>query len=897
MKRKNLGIVIVFCVMALTMVSVIGVFFTKKTLLDRAGSQYVADLTAAKMAAYAGVDYCLVRLRQSCQEGAYAFSDWAAGSSSQPLISLAEPSYLRGQIKTTQLPILEVAYSGALREYQNHEATVYTCRITDNSCKININEASTERVQSMVTRLCQQLKIKDMGSELVSKRGIGYFNIQELKQALAMEDEIFLKIRPYLCTHSYSESVYDPISKNLQPCYPINLNAASREVLLAILIGVTGAKTYDNSTYILGESDAAIIVDAILSRRPFFYWDELANFLRALAEKEKKVSPESVSLAFSSMCPLPLPNAQNPNSYVRWSIDRLHLTKYYAPCTLAPGGLFHIETLGLVIQEDKIVAQAFVETDIQVFRQFIHCTQKDFCNGGFNLKAITSQLVPALSGPNPLYPNNGKSEGGNSIEGDRLPSTYPHEAYGAISRANGIVSDYNLHTKEMHTNLQDGALSDAQSLRITPWIETDNESFDTFALYFKPGPFFNTSQESPIFRNFSFVDQLGRGIATEINWHQEGYISTSRTLCRPWEVDYYAPRAQEFFVYKGILDPEGNKKIHALAAEIYSQNLEQDGSSIEFYLYSELGTKESVGLFAHQLAKAVYGSVAVGYPPDLEIELKMVYHYVELRGFLFFIPPVPPLFITVPPTIIWYINDHGSSEKNIVIKLSDYLPLLFPQGFETSKVKRSPFQGSLFDPGLHYLSPFPNPCKLGRSEYRVPVQLEQGKWYRLQLMWNGVEITKLHLVEGGTGERHLVEKPTSQINGPLAKWGTEDPNGAASPLSIWRIFDPTMDNIGEFVMQGTYLIADPMDFERYKNSYWQSTFSLPTMKSPILANRLVTAFVPYGCKITIKDISLEGYTLLLSGNPYLTPIVNEVRIRVLEQNFPFLFFSDGQSSF
>jgi len=126
--------------------------------------------------------------------------------------------------------------------------------------------------------------------------------------------------------------------------------------------------------------------------------------------------------------------------------------------------------------------------------------------------------------------------------------------------------------------------------------------------------------------------------------------------------------------------------------------------------------------------------------------------------------------------------------------------------------------------------------------------------------------------------------------------GEELPDARENPLICWRVIDPTIAIGSQFLTSGTYLSSDKLDFLRYKNSYLQNTFNVPRLTYPEIANILVNAFIPTGCQIQIDSCTLDnGYNIVLTGNPYLTPVVHEVRIRILhriqylsivEQNVP-----------
>ncbi len=898
--KQNKATILILCVTILTLLSILAVLFAQIALMNYQATQNYSDTVQARYLAQAGIEYCHAKLRESASKGFFAFQDWQSQDSVRTsLEELKRPSYAqdchgREDAKCT----------GEIKI--GNEPSFYLCRVTDNSSKINVNEESEELLQATLKVLFDQLSVSDsLADKIVAEREDGYINMEDLQLRLKISEDIWEKISPYLCTHSASESLFDPKTKRLQSFYPININTAEEEVLGAIWANMEG-ETLEGRRVSLSASKVNILIEAVLAQRPFFTWNDFATFLRSLTSK---FSPDEMGLIFANVCPLVLPNTQNPDDHINWPVDRLHLIKYGLACTLYPGGIFHIESRGELIRNKTCKASCQLRASTHVFSHLIHNTQEQFHVN----RQISDfpDVVSAVTGPRPIGHLVAKLEDNSYVEQETTPEIQvnPDPNMGVIMRGNGLNNEANLHflgdegltlpdgfdkDEAYATNYYDGK---ASPIAIQPpMTELPRGTQGSMDFFFKPGPEFDFSKLTPIFRNFS----MDEGIATEIYWDSRGYLRAARTLAcsKELEVDEIEPKPTKVVIYKGVLRPTGFQEIIKIGTQIYKQNLQSWQQDIYTPListisYTEAADPACAADFGYAFASKLYRALAEGTPGQDRISLTMRYSGITVVVFLIY--PYFPILIPIPLPIPFIEN---GLERKLTVTISEYLDVVFEGGPEIYEVQREPDQLSLRSARLYYIPMFSHPNPVSRSEYQLETRLHPNIWYRLGLVWDGIEIKQFSLTS--------IKRKTDL--------GQEQKELSDTPLNIWRVLDVTMEHQMEFAAPGTYIYANPLDFARYKNSYFQGRFLLPAWQNPSIANMAVTAFMPKVetesdqlCNVFafvhdqkkkewVMNISLRGglvqnsskriqdqldYLLFLSGNLYLTPVVSEIRARVL----------------
>ncbi len=924
--KRQQGAVLFLCVSVLALLSILAITFTNRSLMEMHAAANSIHALQAKFLALAGVEYCNCRLREEASQIArdpetweptnkkstFHFWDWQCPEKtdnwfSDSLENLKLPSYCQILLKSSK------EYGKTGREfYIGQNPSFYTCRVVDTNSLININGEYSEVLQKTLQKLFEELKIGNaakIAEDIIKKRKESYYtSLDDVQIALEIEQDVWDKISPYLCTESAQEEIFDPETKELQKYYPVNINAAPREVLMAIFSGLEGKTFEDNRTVSLSEEKVKKLVDAILEGTPrcyFLSWENFAKFLESLPG----FSPEEIALIFSNACPFVLPNHQNPEKHVKWAIDRSQLTKYNIPCTLYPGGFFSIESIGTYVEVD-VQGKSKVSMTMQIFSQFTHRTQEDFHSNRI-ISDVAGDILQATTGPNPIGHLLAQLEGKDSVTEKTTPNKEikPHKLNGWIFRANGFNNEASMHFKgdessypegfdiqeNFETNYCDGK-KDPVYLS-PPLVEEPRGQKVSLSFFFKPGDLFDPQNTTPIFRNFS----LDEGIATEIYWDAAGYLRAARTLCCSKDKEYPdpEPRQSKMKIYKGILKPDGFLELSKIGLQLYKENLDSWSVSIGLppigsISYSEIADPSFAAEFGYVFATKIYRALAQGLCNKDELPITMKYSSLTLTIFLYPIV-LPPFVMPVPVPVV--VN---GLERTLVISLSEYLDVVFQNEPEIFEVERPADQLSLRNVSLHFIPPFPHPNPVSRSEFRIEKALEKNIWYRIHLLWDGMEIKQFAL---------------SDVEGTIS--GKDIPEMCDTPLNVWRITDITMEHQIEFSAPGTYVYTEKLDVARFKNSCFQAKFKIPEYRNPQYGNMVVTKFLPnssksknlcevYACLYSDKknkwysNYSTQGglvkeilqdstpfpqaeYLLFLSGNLYETPIVPEVRLRILHE--------------
>ncbi len=916
--KRDKSSALVFCVTILALLSFLAISFANSSRMEMNASKNISQSLQARFLALAGLEYCNSRLREEASQirrdaetwkytdkiSVFHFSDWQCSEDlekwfSTDIENLEHPSYSQRLAHSSK----KDDRTGEI-EIQNIPS-FYTCRIIDNNSKINIKGEYTNLIQQALEKLFEELDIndgKDLAENIVKKDKTKYSSLEDIKTDLDIKESTWEKISPYICIESASEQIYDPDSKELKSYYPININAAPREILVAIFSELEGETFLEGKKVSLSSEKIKKFVDAIFDkkfapRRYFLSWDDFAKFLN----ESSIFSVEEVSLLFANACPFVLPNHKNPDKHVKWAIDRTQLKKYGIPCTLYPGGIFSIESMGTYCGlESK--SKSKVSMTARIFSQFIHHTQEDFHQNRV-ISSVAGDMFQATTGPNPIGHLLAEMENNDDIA--KINSEVkPDESTGWIMRTNGLNNEASLHFKgnssdeeNLKTNCADGKISPIYLS--PPFPEEERGNLISFDFFFKPSDEFDKSTTTPIFRNFSLDD----GISTEIYWDEQGYLRAARTLCCSKELEYPDPetRQNKMKIYKGVLKPEGFQELLKIGTTLYKDNL--DSWSITFGVppissicYSEVADPNFAAEFGYVFATKIYRALAQGIDKE-ELPITMKYGAITLTIFLYPIV-LPPFFIPVPIPVV-----QNGLERKLVISLSEYHDIVFQDGPEIFEVEREPDQLSLRNVTLNFIPPVFHPNPVSRSEYRIEETLDPSIWYRLKLVWDGIEIKQFTL---------------SHLQGIIE--GQEIKEMCDTPLNVWRIMDITMEHQSEFAAPGTYLYANRFDVARYKNSCFQGKFEIPNFRRPEFANMAVTKFLPessfdsnsknrcdvYSClysedeKKWFSNYSTNGglvkeirnyyknfteaeYLLFLSGNLYETPVVPEIRLRILHE--------------
>jgi len=189
---------------------------------------------------------------------------------------------------------------------------------------------------------------------------------------------------------------------------PVNLNAAPRQVLVALLQGLKGL-LYRPSVagpirhaIEISPVNATAVANALITRRqisPFTTWTEFDTFLDGLVSSGtiSSIGPADPSMASgncggadlirAALNPNTLLNEQLPDQVLWHWVDKADLLAWSTEGSLGSTGTFRLTSGARVLDSrGRLLASAVVSSPVELFTQLRQSTQKDFVAGRTYLK-------------------------------------------------------------------------------------------------------------------------------------------------------------------------------------------------------------------------------------------------------------------------------------------------------------------------------------------------------------------------------------------------------------------------------------------------------------------------------------------------------------------------------
>ncbi len=332
-----------------------------------------------------------------------------------------------------------------------------------------------------------ELGIPNLGTLAMQGRPAGgYASVRALQQALGTARDL----TPYLTTSSWIDrKVVHPnaipgqaggalsdvkrarrrlaLEEGGRP--PVNLNAAPRPVLLALVDGLSGISFHAPEVpeaYTLDAAMAAGIVDALLARRavsPFSTWPEFCAFCDGLVTGGTVHGPAwqafpagggdlaRVDLLKAAFDPNTLLAKELPDQILyRW-VDKSDLTSWSTEGSLGPTGTFTVGVVARILDASgRLLAEATAGSTLRAFDLLRQTTQRDFLAGRSPDAGPTSVL--SLS-TDPLVQMTGASASWNLWgAGTGLAAlTYPHPMTALPANPSDVDGRIGLATTELPT--------------------------------------------------------------------------------------------------------------------------------------------------------------------------------------------------------------------------------------------------------------------------------------------------------------------------------------------------------------------------------------------------------------------------------------------------------------
>ncbi len=427
-------------------------YVTKAHLLARSGLEdAVARLSAGQDAAlastrYGGEDYDGNGAFSLVEPANEVVGPGTLDVETCPARQAMRPSFFRRDTFGTLPDLARVegrlrGYTGGLQGDLVSGGNLYALKVEDESGKINVNggvlAAPNDPGRGWNGQLARilnvlgaqpELRIANLGTMILAGRPPGgYRSITDLQQRIGVP----VDLSPWLTVSSWVDAkVVHPNGFAGQPgigslCElkkaraplaleeggrpPVNLNAAHRAVLAALLTDLTGA-TWHHPAYpvtsTIPPTMAASIADAMVAARPFGSWEAFGVFCDGLV-------PGTITGAYlgdhggnvpqggGNLCGADLLKANfDPNTMsnkelpdqLRWRwIDKTDLSTWSTEGSLGPTGTFRIGVVGRVLDsQGKVLAEATAGATVAAFSLLRQTSQKDFVAGRTYLKDYLS---------------------------------------------------------------------------------------------------------------------------------------------------------------------------------------------------------------------------------------------------------------------------------------------------------------------------------------------------------------------------------------------------------------------------------------------------------------------------------------------------------------------------
>ena len=486
------SIIVIF----LGILSFLGLLLVTVNTFSRAGGEtaggYV-DQFRAKLLAQAGVERVITELQnyQVDQWLDSAKASWVYQGedlNSNGLLDHGEDQNGNGQLDTsacplelalhpsfavldaTGQPVLKkiandtIGYSGQISVAPGSADGIYLTKVIDVQSQIYLN-GSDRGTRQLLNNLGTILDIDPtLGERIFSLRAGrpgGKFQVKEELREL-LEPAVYERIKYYITCHSYlnpnvirpkllrerphqplqigmniiSQAQLNPGPIQLEPRAPININTASREILMAVLANLSGFYLQqsglpgDSKTapfrlgvlqivHIFWETDRDMIekiADRIIqtrARTPFLEWSRFNKFCDQLVSagilgpvitpEQRELAQARADLIKANANPNTIFNDFNPNQLVARLVDKSDLTIATTEFCFLPFGFFEIESVGLIVSVPgtmprpaldqtasgnsnyipnmRLSTRYKVRAVVDLFDQYQETSQRDFAGG------------------------------------------------------------------------------------------------------------------------------------------------------------------------------------------------------------------------------------------------------------------------------------------------------------------------------------------------------------------------------------------------------------------------------------------------------------------------------------------------------------------------------------
>ncbi|MBI3723375.1 hypothetical protein HY251_05395, partial [bacterium] len=419
---------------AVGLLSLLVATFAATTRLERRASRNYTDGERTRLLAWSGVERAKFELRRAAAAACYPLP-WLAYYTDSPVAPPLErarkPSF-RMDLSPTPRAFASAGSplpwpSGTMgstyyRDPDNRSfgGDYYVLRVTDNNSQVFLNDANPHlgKMLDNLGRAAGAPRWKGLGARILGGRpAMGFRRVEELKFLLAPED--YEAIAELVCCSARvdrkvvecgeqpqgSGAAFRRSRLVFQSRAPINVNLAPFPVLVAALAGigyggVPGAPreqvSFEQASALAsafvhyrqdpviatsaelvgdGQSDPALTGSPASPKAGFQKWAELARFLQVSGLLSSRLQ----SAVLANANPNTDLNRFEPDLAIYRPVDKYDLTAATTELCFASGGIFTIESLGIMLGPDgEPVSQAKVRSVVRVFERYLETTQRDF---------------------------------------------------------------------------------------------------------------------------------------------------------------------------------------------------------------------------------------------------------------------------------------------------------------------------------------------------------------------------------------------------------------------------------------------------------------------------------------------------------------------------------------
>ncbi|NUM35498.1 MAG: hypothetical protein HUU50_13200 [Candidatus Brocadiae bacterium] len=394
------GIALIAGVAILGILCLLAVTFAKIAQLDQSAVASYELNTNARFIANAGLHFAVSKVREHIAQ--HGIISWNNAAFQNP--------YKKAEFQQRTYQYKVEAYETSSFLNINHPDAIIETDLSDSSKK----DYPLER---MITNLAlylgiSQTKAKNLGKEIVQNRPMvemdaahyiksGYKTVDQVRELTKIDKDTLDTIKPYLGTHGWvnvQSVVYKKGAGNLvvddlstAKRSPININAASKEVIAAALCGIKA----DDGTEISFEK-ALEVAEYLVSNRPFLTWNEFRQELRVCPGINFK---EAELIFIATTTNAHTRNYDEPSYYVNYISPEGHYSKANVVVantefSLGPLGCFYLKSTGEITQSNEVISQFIVTTVVKLFECYRLSSEREY-----DLSCIQDQTNAIITGP------------------------------------------------------------------------------------------------------------------------------------------------------------------------------------------------------------------------------------------------------------------------------------------------------------------------------------------------------------------------------------------------------------------------------------------------------------------------------------------------------------------